>query len=939
MATQEKTWNVANRLHSLKDSDNPEVNHIIAGADDIYDDAKGAKQSDINAQADAALADRYTKAETYSKEQLDSLITTPDVNYVSVVATNATTAVTDVLPATGEANTIYRVGNWNGTHYDPTMYALFAWNGSTYVCLAVRSFVGEVYDISVNHPDGQGNPTPYTNLTAALGTNGANIPADIRRGGMSIKFIQGTVQSSDNKYVQHRCMAQNFTTNVTQWQGVDDEPTAGSENFVKSGGTYKEFLDTQDWFTIKARGLRKSGVVITTANTMKITPLLPVNKNYPISIKECYSGGNSYDYAPIVFYNAAEEPILPAPAFDEERVYATIPLTDIPQEAVYFRCGALIGSDAEVSFGILQTTYNNLFETRSLLDKYTPKVDFIEDCFAQNILEKYSIQEGYYKGNRTTLEFVETYKYRSVLVTNITDVFEIEARFAFDATAIIQYIIFYDANNNTLSTYSDSANQVFTCGVPQNTAKIAFNFGESGSYSPTTTYAKLIKKSDISIILDLSTQIDSLQRSTIGTIKKIQKSTTQNRGMVYIDQADQVTETNFKINITTEKPENPTSYRLYKCTAGHESLTLIGTFSFGKDVDVTRDSNLPSLYIYIPGTNTTVTKYNIFVEYKEVDYLGSRIEFLEDNYSLKDKTIVCFGDSITEFYGTSGKRYSDILSDISGATTINVGVGGTRLQQREAPVTNPTGSQEAYAALDIVNMVKAACEQDFTKQVNAAEWLKNNYSHDYTQVVTALSSIDWSKVDIVTIFGGTNDWTGTDATHVGVSGSTDVNTTLGALNYMLQLLQYTYPHVVVYYITPLIRYRSSKFTKFTEEHSFAVGDYTLHGGRMYEFTNAHTGAWNASDVQMLSMTELLNISSDVVKDVEDTSGEETVRLYTLKEFSEILNSEAVSNHVKVLDLYNEAWSAANYTNALTDDLTHPLAGMGEIAKLIKNFLS
>ena len=31
-------------------------------------------------------------------------------------------------------------------------------------------------------------------------------------------------------------MAQNFTTDVTQWQGVDEEPTAGSENLVESWG-------------------------------------------------------------------------------------------------------------------------------------------------------------------------------------------------------------------------------------------------------------------------------------------------------------------------------------------------------------------------------------------------------------------------------------------------------------------------------------------------------------------------------------------------------------------------------------------------------------------------------------------------------------------------------------------------------------------------------
>jgi hypothetical protein len=35
-------------------------------------------------------------------------------------------------------------------------------------------------------------------------------------------------------------MAQSFTTDVTKWQGVDDEPTAGSDNLVKSGGVYEE---------------------------------------------------------------------------------------------------------------------------------------------------------------------------------------------------------------------------------------------------------------------------------------------------------------------------------------------------------------------------------------------------------------------------------------------------------------------------------------------------------------------------------------------------------------------------------------------------------------------------------------------------------------------------------------------------------------------------
>ena len=75
-----------------------------------------------------------------------------------------------------------------------------------------------VYDISAAHPDGQGKPTPYADLTAALGTGGANIPESLRKGGMSVKFIKGSAQSFDNKYVRYNLLADEFSTDVEDWE-------------------------------------------------------------------------------------------------------------------------------------------------------------------------------------------------------------------------------------------------------------------------------------------------------------------------------------------------------------------------------------------------------------------------------------------------------------------------------------------------------------------------------------------------------------------------------------------------------------------------------------------------------------------------------------------------------------------------------------------------
>lgn len=195
------------------------------------------------------ITNAYTKSETYTKTEVNGLVDTPHQEYVTVEQ------YAD-LPATGSADTIYRVSNWDGSAnsgqgaVDATVYSEYAWDGSQYKFLCVKSQIGEVFDISVYN-----NNAVYADLAEALGTDGANVPESLRKGGMSVKFIQGSVQSADNKYVQYCCMAQNFTTDVTQWQGVDDEPTAWSENLVKSDGVYKAIRANNRVFNVDKEGL------------------------------------------------------------------------------------------------------------------------------------------------------------------------------------------------------------------------------------------------------------------------------------------------------------------------------------------------------------------------------------------------------------------------------------------------------------------------------------------------------------------------------------------------------------------------------------------------------------------------------------------------------------------------------------------------------------
>ena len=94
------------------------------------------------------------------------------------------------------------------------------------------NYTHSIFDIS----EYTGNS--YNTLSDALDA----IPQAKRKGGMTVRY-----QTNDNKYLQYRYMNTEITgspnpfLDTANWQGVDDEPTAGSENLVKSGGVQKEF--------------------------------------------------------------------------------------------------------------------------------------------------------------------------------------------------------------------------------------------------------------------------------------------------------------------------------------------------------------------------------------------------------------------------------------------------------------------------------------------------------------------------------------------------------------------------------------------------------------------------------------------------------------------------------------------------------------------------
>lgn len=121
--------------------------------------------------------------------------------------------------------------------------------------LEYMSFKDGVFNVSLYNADGDTLAT-YETLALAL----AVVPSNYQVGGMSIKFILRTNTGTEeepvytDEYVQYRLMTAAWSNNASDWQGVDDEPTAGSNNLTKSGGVTQYITETHGVITIKGAG-------------------------------------------------------------------------------------------------------------------------------------------------------------------------------------------------------------------------------------------------------------------------------------------------------------------------------------------------------------------------------------------------------------------------------------------------------------------------------------------------------------------------------------------------------------------------------------------------------------------------------------------------------------------------------------------------------------
>lgn len=306
-------------------------------------------------------------------------------------------------------------------------------------------------------------------------------------------------------------------------------------------------------------------------------------------------------------------------------------------------------------------------------------------------------------------------------------------------------------------------------------------------------------------------------------------------------------------------------------------------------------------YIYINNWNsyTSRTASTESYAYNEMYEFFSRLSQEYIPPFLYGKKVLMLGDSMIELK-QDGKGIVEYFAEYTKAEVIRGGIGGAHLSRRMAASTTVNGEAQARANTDVPTIVDALCGSGADKwaYVEAGvEYEKTSLtpSDDNTEILENLKSVNMSEIDIITIFAGTNDWPSTSTVIGNADDTTDVKNINGAINHIVQTIHSAYPHIAIYFFTPIVRATSRTAgvidpSSFSDVFSYPKGNSNVY---LYDIANA-------------------------------------------------IMEGAQHNHVPCCDLYyGMGWNVYNFDNFLAEtgtDGTHPRRGFDAIAYKMAMFI-
>jgi hypothetical protein len=158
--------------------------------------------------------------------------------------------------------------------------------------------------------------------------------------------------------------------------------------------------------------------------------------------------------------------------------------------------------------------------------------------------------------------------------------------------------------------------------------------------------------------------------------------------------------------------------------------------------------------------------------------------------------VVNLGDSI---FGNNEKPWDlgTYIQNITGLKDANCGYGGTTAR------VIPSGNM---APLGLPSIVDCIVSEDFSPLGTPAYWA-NLGEYRYGVPTLLFGMVDFSKIEVITIAYGTNDWNSNTPLD-NTDNRLDTSTYKGGLRYAIENLQTAYPGITLIMLSPIYRYWS-----------------------------------------------------------------------------------------------------------------------------------
>ena len=155
--------------------------------------------------------------------------------------------------------------------------------------------------------------------------------------------------------------------------------------------------------------------------------------------------------------------------------------------------------------------------------------------------------------------------------------------------------------------------------------------------------------------------------------------------------------------------------------------------------------------------------------------------------------ILWLGDSISDLSGLPNR-----VAKLSKNIIYNCSIAGSVLAYQP--------EDEKYTKVGVRSIVEAISTNNWSTVEAGVNAIIENGGRNHTAKLNTLKNLDYSKLDKVVVFAGTNDFGG--SCKMGTGDVNDKTEFWGSIKYIIETLQTKYPNITFEFITPIWRYNA-----------------------------------------------------------------------------------------------------------------------------------